>query len=113
MVPLMPLYESVPFVPAVTSDVVVINQRVNMANGTGWHVQTTFYKYDLIGVAIDRKGFFLFRGDDAVRTLSDPSSLTYVCEKLGLTKTDGEGMQEYYRWYFKRDFSYGVENESE
>jgi len=94
-------YDKVPFVPMVHSTCIAINHQVNMENGTGWHVQTTFYSESLIGVGIDRKGFFLFKGDDATRTLTDPVSLSYVAEKLGLSTTDAKGMQEYYRWLFK------------
>lgn len=98
-----PSYDDIRGVPACSRVCLAINHRVNMSNGTGWHVQTTVYQKGLIGVGIDRVGFFLFKGDDCIRTLTSPVSLKYVAQKLGISDSDAEGMQEYYRWFFEVD----------
>ena len=93
-------YETTTWTNPVKSDCVVINHIVNKVNGTGWHVQTNFYGKHAIGVAIDRRGFFVFRGNNPIKTLTESTGLTYMCEKLNLRESDAAGLQDYYRWLF-------------
>lgn len=78
----------------------VFRYRVDMENHTGWDVQIVMYNSFQVGISIDRKGHFVFKGWDAILGMKNKD---YIAEKLFLCDSDAEHMITFFEWFYNTD----------
>jgi hypothetical protein len=74
--------------------------RVDMENGTGWEVLITLLPSGKVGIAIDRKGFFVFRSIESLTNPKPEDVAPYLGEKLFLCESDAILMAHFLRHFF-------------